>query len=127
MAVPHGGAAHANEVGFTIPAEGGDDEITVAVQFKINGVDVAARVVCLCWLSSDAGGDTVASDPGTLAAGTDGTFLVEVVANLVWFAVSEADGDLDVAIGHTGTSGFYLNVVPLSSGRVFTSPVIQFA
>jgi len=126
MAAPHGTAASANEVGFTVGTEAGDS-ITVAVQFKINGVDPAARTVALCWLSSDSAGDTVATDPGTLAVGTDGTILVELTANLVFLAVSEADGDLDIAIGHTSTSGFYLNVAPLASGRVFTSPIIQFA
>lgn len=126
MGVPHGATAVVNDVGFSVGTEAGD-AITVSVQFKYNGVDANARSAAICWLSTDATGDTIATDPGTLAVGTDGTILVEMSSNLVWLAISEADGDLDIAIGHTSTSGFYLNVAPLGSGRVFTSPIAQFA
>lgn len=126
MAAPHLLPSLVNEVGFTVGTEAGN-AINIAVQFKHNGSDVAQRVVCLYWLSSDATGDTVASDPGTTAAGTDGTVLAEALDDLVGFAVSEADGDLDITITHSSTSGFYLNISPLGSGLVFTSPIAQFA
>lgn len=129
MGVPHGASAVANDVGFTVSAEGvpSTNQITVGIQFKINGSDVDHRTVCAYWLSSDANGDTLAGDPGTTAIGTDGTILVEATDDIVGYAVSEGDGDLDFVITHSGSSGFYVNVSPLGSGRVFTSPIAQFA
>lgn len=126
MAAIHQYPGLCNDVGFTVGTEN-TNAINVAVQFKHNGSDVGQRVVCLYWLSSDATGDTLASDPGTTAAGTDGFLLVEHTDDLVGLAVSEADGDLDITITHSSTSGFYLNIVPLSSGIIFTSPIVQFA
>jgi hypothetical protein len=117
-----------NDVGFTISAEGvpGANQITVAVQLRESGVDAASRTVVTMWLSSDATGDTVAADPGTLAVGTDGTLMAEPIDDLVGIFLSEADGDIDVVITHSGTSGFYLNV-QLPSGRTVTSTITQFA
>lgn len=126
MPAIHAYPALVNDVSFVVGAEG-TNTINIAVQFKHDGSDISQRVVCVYWLSSDATGDTVASDPGTTAIGTDGTILAEPVDDLVGIAVSEADGDLDLTITHSGTSGFYLNVSPLGSGLVFTSPIAQFA
>lgn len=129
MGVPHLLPSFCNDIGYSVSAEGvpSTNQITITVQLKHDGSDVSARVACLYWLSSDATGDTVASDPGTLAIGTDGTILVEAVDDLVGFVVSEADGDIDFVLSHSSTSGFYLNISPLGSGLVFTSPIAQFA
>ena len=129
MGVPHGASAVANDVGFSLSAEGvpGANQMTATIQLKINGSDVDHRTVCAYWLSSDANGDTLAGDPGTTAIGTDGTILVEATDDIVGFVVSEADGDIDFVVSHSSTSGFYINLAPLGSGRVFTSPILQFA
>jgi len=129
VGVPHISPAFCNDVGYSLSAEGvpGANQITITVQLKHNGSDISARVASLYWLSSDANGDTIASDPGTLAIGTDGTILVEMTDDLVGLVVCEADGDIDFVLTHSSTSGFYLNISPLGSGLVFTSPIAQFA
>lgn len=111
---------------FTIGAEAGN-AINVGVSLRKYGIKADQRLALNYWLSSDATGDTLAADPGTTAIGTDGTILVEATDDLVGLLVTEADGDFDLTISHSGTSGFYLNLVMPGSGRVITSPVIQFA
>lgn len=112
-------------IDFTIGAEAGN-AIVVSGQIKKYDRPADQRHLIHCWLSSDANGDTLASDPGTLVAGTNGTILVEITSNLVFLMVTEANGSFDVSIGHTGTSGFYLNVA-VPGGRVVTAPIAQFA
>lgn len=126
MGTPQSGLADITDVKFTAAAETGGNLIDVLVELLFGASDLDARHVVLYYLSSDANGDTLATDPGTMAVGTNGTLLYEPVDDLVHVAVSEPDGKLNVAITHAGTSGFYLNVV-LPSGRVVTSPIIQFA
>lgn len=126
------GAVHTdpgvNDAGFTISAEGvpGANQITVNVQLKESGSDASGRTQIIYWVSSDANGDTIATDPGTVAMGTDGTLMAEPVDDLVGLCLSEADGDIDFVITHAGTSGFYLNLA-LPNGRTITSSIIQFA
>lgn len=114
-------------VTYTIGAEAGN-VITVACQFHDqNNVPVDYAVGVTQYLSSDASGQTVVAAATTLAAGTDGTILVEDTSNSVWQAVSETDGDLDIAIGDAvGAATYYLNTI-LPSGKVATSSVITFA
>jgi hypothetical protein len=112
-------------VDFTVGAEAGN-AIVVSGQIKKYAVNADQRMLITCWLSSDANGDTLATDPGTLVAGTNGTILVEITSNLVFLMVTEANGSFDVNIGHVSTSGFYLNVA-LPGGRVVTAPIAQFA
>lgn len=111
---------------FTLGAEN-TNVINVGVSLRKYGTKADQRLALHYWLSSDAAGDALATDPGTTAIGTDGTLLVEPVDDLIGMVVTEADGDFDLNITHTGTSGFYLNLVVPGSGRVVTSPIIQFA
>lgn len=115
------------DVTYTIGAENAN-VITVSCQFHDqNGVDVAYAVGVQQYLSSDSSGQTVVAAATSLAAGTDGTILVEDTSNSVWTAVSETDGDLDIAIGDAvGAATYYLNTI-LPSGKVKTSSVITFA
>lgn len=111
---------------FTIGAEAAN-VINVVVQLVDGyGTDMAERSVVDYYLSSDTNGDTLAADPGTTAIGTDGTILVEYTDDLVGKAISEADGDIDFNVTHTGTSTFYLNIV-LPNGKKKTSAAITFA
>ena len=110
---------------FTVGTEAGN-VITVAVALKKYNVPVDCRHLVFAWLSSDANGDTLAADPGTLAAGTNGTQIAEPVDDIVQMFLTEANGTLDVAITHASTTGFYLNIA-LPGGRVVTAPIAQFA
>ena len=110
---------------FSIGIEAGN-AIIVSGQLKKYNVPVDQRHVVTCWLSTDATGDVLSADPGTLVVGTNGTILVESTANLVFTVLTEPNGTFDINIGHVSTSGFYLNVA-LPSGRVQTAPIAQFA
>lgn len=111
---------------FSVGAES-SNVITVAVQLVDGmGDDVTERHVVRAYLSSDTAGDAVASDPGSWAAGTDGTLISEELDDLVGTWRSEADGDIDVAVTSTGTSTFYLNVI-LPNGKTARSGAITFA
>jgi hypothetical protein len=114
------------DAAFTIGAEAGN-AINVAVALTKYGRALDQRHVITYWLSSDATGDTLAADPGTTAVGTNGTLLVEPTDDIIGTLVTEANGTFDLNITHAGTSGFYLNVVMPGSGRVVTSPIVQFA
>lgn len=101
--------------------------ITVAVQLTdASGADINYKCMARAYLSSDTAGDAVASDPGSWAAGTDGTLVSEELDDLVGTWRSEADGDIDVAVTSAGTSTFYLNVM-LPDGRTVQSGAITFA
>lgn len=110
---------------FTVGSEA-TDVITVAVQVNdITGTALTSRAMVFGYLASDANGDTVATaTSGGLAAGTDGT-LIEVVNNVAFHAITEADGDLDVAITHNSTGTYYL--VLNIAGRMYVSGAITFA
>jgi hypothetical protein len=114
-------------VSYSIGAEAGD-VITVACQFKdSNGNDMTVPVGVVQYLASDATGQTVEAAATSLAAGTDGTILVEFTADAVWFAVSEADGDLDIAIGNAGGADTLHLVTVLPNGKLSISDEIVFA
>lgn len=114
-------------IAYTIGAEAGN-VITVACQVKDqNGYDVEEVVHFEQYLSSDSAGQTRVAATTSLAAGTDGTILTEYTSNSHWSAVTESDGDLDIAIGDAGGAAtYYLNTV-IPSGKVVTSSVITFA
>lgn len=125
MGQPQAGQASVTNAVWTVGAESGNViNVGASLRHGASPVDVAHAV--WYYLSTDPAGQTLAADPGTTAIQTNGTILVEPVDDLVGLVVSEANGALDFAITHTGTSGFYLNIV-LPSGRVDTSPIIQFA
>jgi hypothetical protein len=110
---------------FTIGAQAGD-VINVAVQLVSGGSPVSGAYAVQYYLSSDAAGQALGTDPGTVAIGSDGTILAEHVDDLVGMVVTETTGtfDLDVTDADTGT--LYLNVV-LPNGRVITSGAITHA
>jgi len=120
-----GVAAGADDVEFTIGTEAAD-VITVGLQF-LRGTEDAGAVVYRAYLSAAADGQVVKAAATSLAAGTDGTILVEEVSNAVWTGVTESDGDADIAIGDAvGADTYYLNVI-LPNGQRRVSSVITFA
>ena len=82
----------------------------------------------MAYLSTDANGDTLATTDAALssAIGTDGS-LVEITADVLFFLVSEADGDIDIDFTKTDAGTIYLNVIMPGTGRVVTSGAITFA
>lgn len=121
-----------NDVGpqgvtYTIGAEAGN-VITVACQLTdADGDDMAIACVVEQYLSSDSAGQTRVAAATSLASGTDGTILTEFTSNSHWTTTSEADGDIDIAIGDaSGAATYYLNTV-LPNGKIVTSSVITFA
>lgn len=116
---------YVDDVSFTIGAEA-TNAITVNCQFKdVNGDDLAIRVGVQAYIASDATGDTIAAAAsGGIAGGTDGA-LLQLVTGRVFFAVSEADGDLDVVITDSTARTVYL-VIVLPDGRLKVSSAITF-
>ena len=110
------------DVAFTVS----DNDTTtpnVAMQFKdVGGNDVSHPVAVMCYLTTDAAGQTLAAD-GTdtteIAIGTDGTILAELVTDIMAVCVSEADGDLDLEVTVVDGKTVYFNVV-MPNGEVKT-------
>lgn len=117
-----GGAA------ITVPAEGGDDAITVSIQLQdAEGDDLAEIGYVLAFFSDAATGIGIAGTaPTTVVAGTDGAILAELVADKLLLLQSEADGDIDIDIGEAGADTWYL-VVILPGGRQVVSDPIVFS
>lgn len=95
--------------------------------------DLAMRAGVWGYLSSDPAGDVLEPHSATLtlAGGTDGIVVTNAAANTAghsaFWAVSEADGDIDITITQTsGADTFYL-VIVLPNGELFVSPAIVFA
>lgn len=113
---------------FTIGEEAAN-AIAVSVQLvdRENGNEIAERVAIPWYLSADANGDAIAAaaPSGGIAIGTDG-LLLEWTANLSGLAVSEADGDLDVAITEAAAKTFYL-ILAMPDGKLYSSGAITFA
>lgn len=113
---------------FTIGAEGGN-AITVNIQLQdANGDDLDEAAHVQAFLSDDSGGiDIAATAPDTsVAAGTDGSIIAELVTSKAWLLQSETDGDIDLTITETGADTWYL-VVILPDGTKVVSDAITFA
>lgn len=111
---------------FAVGAEAANT-IAVSVQLhdRLNGNEVTERVALHWYLSTDANGDAVAgATTGGIAIGTDG-LLLEWTNNVSGLVVSEADGDIDVAIIDTGAKTIYL-VLVAPDGKLYVSPEITF-
>lgn len=115
------------DVDFTIGTEA-TNVINVGLQLNdAGGTALATRTAVLAYLSDDANGDSIAATApsGGWAIGTDG-LLIPVVANKAATFISEADGDIDIAITETGADTWYL-VVVLPNGKLAVSGAITFA
>jgi len=126
-----GGGAVASGVAFTasfvIGAEAAN-VINVGVQLKdADGVDLAVHGSVFGYLSDDANGNSITATvpSGGFVIGTDG-LAIEVVADKAAHFISEADGDIDINITHTGTNDYYL-VLVMPNGKLVVSAIINFA
>lgn len=115
----------ADGVVFTIGADVAD-VVAVGLQFNRGGLPVTEPVVYQAFLTAGADGQVLQAAVTTLAAGTDGTILVENTSNAIWTGISEADGDADIDIGDAGGANTYFMNVILPGGRRVVSTVITF-
>lgn len=116
-----------HDYGFTVNAEA-TDTITVNVQARdAGGKDLEQAVSGRLYLSDDSLGlDMVATAAsGSFDNGTDGDIQI-VTAGKTGFFTTEADGDLDVAIVHSGVKTCYLVLVN-PNGSLSVSGAITFA
>lgn len=117
---PHGAT-------FVIGAEA-SDVITVAVQLKdVRGADMAEKSVVTAYLAEDATGDVVEPAATSFAAGTDGTVIGTLTAAASLLVLSEADGDIDLAINNGAGADTLHLVIVLPNGTRVISGAITFA
>ena len=106
----------------------GTATITCAIQLN----DAAGAAMAIIgqvpfWLTSDAAGLTLeGTGPDSIASGTDGFIVVNGEDSVIsGIAVSEADGDIDIALTKTTVDTMYLNI-GLPNGKIVTSGAITF-
>lgn len=112
---------------IVVNAEGGN-VINVAIQLEdADGVDLAVRGSIQAYLSDDANGDSIAASApdGNVAVGTDGLSM-PMITDKFFQLVSEADGDIDLDIGESGTPTWYLILI-MPNGFLIASEAITFA
>ena len=111
---------------ITVGAEAAN-VINLAIQIRDgNGDDVKERMWLQYYVSSDANGDTVNSDLGTLAIGTDGTILGEHTDDVLGLVLSESDGDIDFDFTSTSAQTAYLHLLA-PNGKKIASAAITHA
>ena len=111
---------------ITVGAEA-DDAIAVGIQLQdASGVDLAHSAGIMAYISdNDDGSSVTATAPTSTAIGTDG-LAIPIVTGKTFLLVSEADGDIDLAIGEAGAGTWYL-VLVLPNGKLVVSDAITFA
>jgi len=106
-----------------------DEVINVGIQVKnANGDNVAAAIPLLCFVCSDALGETVEAIPDvTVAVGTDGEITVVRTADEDFTLVTEATGhaDLDFTDAVNGTETGYL-AIRLPNGNYVVSDALTW-
>ncbi len=115
-------------VDFVIGSEAADN-INVGLQLNDLAGDALAVIGLVYAFFSDAVtgiGITSTVPDADVVIGTDGAIIGEIVTDGLFLLQSEADGDIDLDVGDTGTPTFYL-VVVLPSGLQVVSAAITFA
>jgi hypothetical protein len=108
-------AEDTNVVNVAIQVIGGDDQ------------DVDANVHLLVWLTDTEGAAVVpgTAPSGGTAVGATGVVLVELTADVLFLAVTDANGNLELDVTEAGAATWYLNV-GLPGGGVVVSDVLTF-
>lgn len=116
------------DVTFTIGAEAGE-VINVGIQVvNANADPVAAVIPLLCFVCSDALGETVEAIPDvTVAVGTDGEITATRIANVDFTLTTEATGaaDLDFTDAGAGAETGYL-AIRLPNGTYVVSNALTW-
>lgn len=108
-------AEDTNVVNVAIQVIGGDDQ------------DIDANVHLLVWLTDTEGAAVVpgSAPSGGTAVGATGVVLVELTADVLFLAVTDANGNLELDVTEAGAATWYLNV-GLPGGGVVVSDVLTF-
>lgn len=117
-----------HSVAFTVNAED-SNAITVNCQASdVQGNDIEEKCAMLLVVVEEADPDTLNTTNYTsIAAGTDGD-LIELAADKVLLAITEADGDLDVVVTlASGAATCYLLAIGLNGRIIGTSGAITHA
>lgn len=78
------------------------------------------------WLSTDPGGlNLSAATTGGIAVGVHGGPIIEDIADVSGFAISDVNGKVDFAITDSGVPGVYIAML-LPDGTLAVSPIAQF-
>jgi len=122
-----GGVADAGASTIAVATEAGD-AIAVTVTLKdVTGVDVDAVRTVNCWLSSSATTGAVASDDTITVTATTGSLVAEVVDDLVFKGVTDANGVLVLSVAHAGNATPKYLWVEFPNGELKVSDVIDLA
>lgn len=102
----------------------------IAIQFTGGSEEAVKEPIVFDWMIClDANGQGLAAD-GTdtteIAIGTDGTILVEDVADIMGRAISEADGDADFTVTVVDGKEVYFIVI-LPNGKLVASELLTWA
>lgn len=103
------------------------DTVKVTVSFiDSDGNDITHSIVALMYLANDTSGliFTSAGPDGANAINTDGAAL-EIIADKLWIINTEADGDFDFDVKHTGGAVDWYMVIQLPNGRLAISSKIE--
>jgi hypothetical protein len=102
------------------------DIINVAIQVLANdGLPIDYEYAFYAWLS---GTDPLAAATAVnadVAIGTDGLILEELTTDASFWLLTNAAGAIDLDIGETTATNFYLNIRK-ADGTVVSSPVLAF-
>jgi hypothetical protein len=92
--------------------------------------DVTEPVVFIAYLSTDADGQALAvdsTDTTDITVLTDGTILIELVADIMFIGISEADGDFGLTVTIASGKSVYLNVVNPATGVRTVSDLLTYS
>lgn len=115
-------------VDFTIGAEG-SNTINVAMQFQVDGANLAEIRAFDAWLSdSPSAGSGTANTPDTaVSGGTNGFIAYEPVSDIAYKLVTNATGAVDIDITHAAGANTWYLVVQFPDGTIAISGAITFA
>lgn len=115
----------AYDASFSIAGATTDATRIVSVQLKdFEGKDLTERACIYAYLSNDEYGDSVVTAVETCVIDGDGV-LEDITSAVSFMLTSEADGDIDVKVGETGTGEYYL-VLVMPNGKLVVSDMIEF-
>lgn len=113
----------ANLAAFSIGTPGGG-LVNVAVTLQdAQGVSPGQRVSLPFYLASTATGDTITPSAATIAIGTKGGPLLQIVSGKAYHVVSDANGQFDINITATGVT-YYLVLIMPDGSLVISSAIV---
>lgn len=122
-----GAVADATESTVAVAAEAAD-AIAVTITLKdVTGAAIASRRTVKAWLSSSATTGAIATDDTIAVTATTGSLVAEVVDDLVFNAITDANGVLVLSVAHAGDASAKYLWVEFPNGELKVSAVIDLA